>query len=216
MTKKALRKILIVGVLILVGALLTSCLPKKEEIQPESDGLTQVPVEEETNSTGLLRVGWKTYKSEKFGFEVKYPPDWNFSENDFQDFMTLSWEKKDGEQKFEEEPLPGMSEATYWISLSARDNPKGLSAKENYLQSFSGKARVEAEKKIELVSVAGREGIKYSEGAAPASGPSTIVVVTHKNKSYQFSYGALATKETHEKFRDVFEGIISSFKFVVK
>jgi len=210
MTKKALRKILIVGVLILVGSLLTSCLPKKEEIQSESK---QDPV-----STGapIETTRWKQYKNEKFGFEVKYPTDWNFSENDFQDFLTLSWEDKDFTQKFEEEPLPGMSEATYWISLSARDNPKGLSAKENYLQSFSGKARVEAEKKIELVSVAGREGIKYTEGAAPASGPSTIVAVTHKDKSYQFSYGALATKETHEKFRDVFEGIISSFKFVVK
>ncbi len=203
---------MIAGVLVLVGVLLTSCLPKRGEVQPktEEEALMQTPSEDEL-------VGWKRYKNKKLGFEVQYPKEgWGFSENDFDDFLSLSLENKDFTQKFEEEPLPGMSEARYWITLTVRDNPENLSAKEVYLKNFSGKGKAAAEAKLKTVTVAGREGIKYTEGAAPASGPSTIVVVTHGGRSYQFSYGALATKETHEKFMDVFEGIISSFKFVVK
>jgi len=60
--------------------------------------------------------------------------------------------------------------------------------------------------------VAGRSAIKYPEGTTPASGPSTMVLVAAKDKIYSFSYSALAKKETHEKFLDQFNLLLTTVK----
>ena len=55
------------------------------------------------------------------------------------------------------------------------------------------------------INVNGEAGVVYVEGAAPASGSSTGVLLTKYDRFYRFVYSALVTQITHEKYMDVFD-----------
>jgi hypothetical protein len=178
--------------LVLVMVSLGGCLPVKKE-----GGLEKKSAEEETQ----IPSGWQEYQDEERKLAFAYPPDWQFSVFTDQPKMFGISVKKD--------------DPYYSINITVQDNPQGLSAKEERLSQFmAGTSReTEAAKLLEIM-VDGQKAVRYAEGAAPASGPSTVVSVAYAGKIYRFTYSAMATQETHEKFLDVFDQLMQTVKFL--
>jgi len=70
------------------------------------------------------------------------------------------------------------------------------------------------EDNYKIVTLGGLEGRQWQEGAAPSSGPATITKVGKNGKFYSISYVAYAHEATHEKYIDIYNQILSTFKFV--
>lgn len=153
------------------------------------------------------------YKNQQHHLSFRYPSDWQLEEiADEPQFLSLILKKEDEGQ--EKVLVPGGEKAVpvYSISVRVNNNPQQLSAMDYYLNQFASGSRAQAEEKIEKLTLSGRPAIKYLEGAAPASGPSTMVLVAKGDKIYSFSYSALAQKETHEKFLDQFNLLLATVK----
>jgi len=156
---------------------------------------------------------WENYSNNKYQFSFAYPPDWELEiALDRPDFFKIVLKKEDPSQEkitlYREKTTP-----YYKIEIDVEDNPNNLSAKEKRLSAFSPSARKEEEEKIKEITVAGLRGIRFLEGAAPSSGPATMVLLSRNNKFYRFTYSALANKENQPKFINSFNLLLSSFKF---
>ena len=189
--------------LILTAFLLFSYLLIQEKVNSE----TEVAQEDE------VTVGWQTYENDKYKFGFKYPPDWNLEVSfDREDLFSLSIVKEDVDQEkvllYEDEAVP-----SYNMMVRVEPNPKGISAREQRLSYFGEGSKEQEEKTFKDINVGGIKGIRFFEGAAPASGLATMVLLTYDGNFYQFSYGALAHQETHEKFLKDFETLLSTVEF---
>ena len=181
---------------------LTACIPQKET--------TKLPsIEQELT----IPSDWETYENQEHRFSFQYPSDWSFNViRDDTEMLSLGLSKEDQEQEkvmIYEEMTP-----LYQISVMVSHNPQNLTAKEARLKQFGESSRAQEEQKLQTVSYGGVDGIKYPEGAAPASGSSTAVLLAKNNRLYNFTYSAIAHKETHEKFMGEFEQILSTVKFL--
>lgn len=171
---------------------------------------TQIPVAKEDPTKD-----WKTYTNSTYGFEFKYPSDWQLNAQNLQDnrfYANIS--KTDATQ--EKVLLPGdnKADATYSIIISVENNPNGYTAKEYYLSHSSGESRAQLEKGLKDTNIAGIPGISFTAGAAPSSGLSQEALITYSGKIYRFAYGAMAHPETHLKYLDVYNQILSTFRFL--
>lgn len=188
--------VLIVGALIFV-----SQTKKKSSSETEKMPEKKVPAD------------WQTYKNDKYKFNLQYPADWDFEITfDRENLFSISIVKKDTDQEkilvYEEEMIP-----SYNMMVRVEPNSDNISAKEKRLSYFGAKSREQEEKNLKDFTVGGIKGIRFFEGAAPASGLVTMVLVAHNDKFYQFSYGALAHKQTHEKFLKDFDLLLSTVEF---
>lgn len=186
--------------LVLMAVFLSGCLLEKKEPKVET-------IEEK------VPADWQTYKNDKYKFSFQYPADWEFEVTfDQEDLFGIDIVKKDTTQEklllYEEEMVP-----SYNMMVRVEPNPENISAKEKRLSYFGAQSREQEEKNLKPYTVGGVEGIRFFEGSAPASGPVTMVLLTHGGSFYQFSYGALAHQETHEKFLKDFELLLSTVEF---
>ena len=158
------------------------------------------------DGSGQIPKDWLAYDTATV--KLMYPPDWELRKLAGKSANSnFSLEKKDTTQPKIQVYTEEMA-ATYWISFSLEDNPEEMSAKDYYFGQFAGL------KEFDIVEVeyGGISGVKYPEGTAPASGPSTMVLLAKGTKFYRFTYAALATKETHEKFLSTFETMLSTLE----
>jgi len=159
------------------------------------------------------KVGWHLYENRLHNLSFQYPIGWQLEEiADEPQFLSVVLKKEDISQERVSVSDGEKIMPVYSINIRVNKNSKKLSVKNYYLSQFATSSRAQAEKKIEELTVAGRPAIKYLEGSAPASGPSTIVLVATEDKIYSFSYSALAKKETHEKFLDQFNLLLTTVK----
>jgi len=138
---------------------------------------------------------WKTYTNQEYGFEIKYPLDWQIVSGTSSAYVEFS--KDDKEQP--EFILPGDKKvpANYEIRVDI-DN---ISNVKDYSDA-------------KKVVIAGKNGLQWEEGAAPSSGPATLTEIGNNNKFYIISYSASANEDTHKKFIDIYDKMLSTFKFI--
>jgi len=143
---------------------------------------------------------WKTYQNDIYKFEVKYPSDWQLISGVTSSPYIVGFSKNDDDQpkvivpRIQDEWDP----ASYEIRIKIYDNS-------NVLQNpYSD---------MKDVKIAGTEGSQWEEASAPSSGSATITEVGYNNKFYNISYLANANKDTHKKFINVYEKILTTFKF---
>lgn len=87
----------------------------QQKIQPEVSQPAQVNIAKKVSIT----EEWQTYRNEKYGFEVKYPIDWEISAGDSKDIHC---------RVYIGNPLSGMH--PYALCIAILDNPNSLNAKE--------------------------------------------------------------------------------------
>jgi len=196
-------------VIFLSLVILTGCLPSKTTTDQSSTKKDSQP----TSEKETIPTNWETYENQSQQFSFQYSPSWQLNViSDQIKFFSASLKKEDFTQGkivvYQEEMTP-----SYQISIMVKDNAKGLSAKETYLNNFSASSREKAAETLKETIVAGLAAIEYVEGVGGGSGPGTAISVNTNNKIYTFTYMATATKETHEKFLAEFEQILSTVKF---
>lgn len=172
-----------------------------------------------TNATQAGEMAdWKTFTSQQYKFSFRYPDDWRLSNYTYNNSLVISrtnLEKLDSSQQIQMQgPGNQTQDARYEITVEVLNNSKNLSPRDYYLNTFDQTSRDKANALIKDTELAGLKGIRYSEGAAPASGPVTTILITKNNLFYRFNYGAMAQQSTHEKFLSVFDQILSTFKFL--
>lgn len=190
-----MRKLFVLSLLLFVSILLTGCVKKSEDKVSQD-----------------LYGAWETYSSSDLGITFKYPPEWGVNEINA---TTIGLSFEDTAQEKIEVYMEEMT-PSYGVNISVENNEDGVSAKEEILSTYIETSRDEAEKGMEEVTYAGLEGTTYDEFVAPSSGKGYGVLLTDGKKFYRFVYSALATKETHEKYLDVFEGVLSTLELGYK
>jgi len=156
--------------------------------------------------------GWLPCGSGLHDLQFKCPPGWELEEivNTKGNLsLKLSWEDSSQEtvEIYGEERVP-----VYEINVVVAPNPKELEARGLHLGNFAPSSRALEETQLEAMSVGGQSGIVYKEGTAPASGPSVGVLVTKGERAYRFVYSAMATQETHNKYKGVFDQLLQTVK----
>lgn len=156
-----------------------------------------------------LDNGWSRLETDQ-NFSFSYPNDWIFDKSNDQVVLfdkilyQVTLTKKDYTQKPPVIPRDTWS-PYYKIIIYVEDNPKNLSTRDFYLNSyiFDEDDRKIAEKDIEEIMIDGTIAIKYPN--------EDTVLITGKNKAYIFAYSA--TDGVYEKYIDTFNKIVQSFQF---
>lgn len=122
----------------------------------------QISISPEATSTQVIKdetADWKTYRNEKYGYEVKYPNNWEGIETSLTtDYASFTPEKKD------------MAQAGFWIRVY--ENSNKLSIKD-----WWDKVYVKGDAAYEL------------KGAFLSEGQSGFPVIVYKEKNgLEFSY----------------------------
>jgi len=162
----------------------------------------------------VIPDNWKTYTNSVNKLEFSYPGNWSFevARDDPQMLSVIVRLEDESQEKMN--VYGEMMTPFYDIGIMVNPNPEGLSARQWYLNQFGEGSKGTAAEKIETLTVGGVEAIKYAEPTAPASGPSTAILVGFNGRMYSFVYSAVAYKETHEKYLADFDLILDSVKFL--
>lgn len=158
-------------------------------------------------------ANWKVYSDSKNGFSIIYPPDWftfpeplsghGFSDvkdidpHDDYRYKIVVVNTYEGNDTFD---------ASYSESLGSvteQKTPDGL--------LFSKRT------KVENLKIDGQPAIKFTEeGISPPSDPFLATIIWVK-KDTVFKIQLLQpTKELHDKYKDTFDQMVRSFKFISK
>lgn len=206
---------LLVGVLVIAAIGGAYYLGRSTTSTPSPVSTSQIPQPTIPSSSTDETTRWKTYTNNKYGYSFKYPTDWTLEENEMQGFQSIALTKTDNTQEQEQVLLPGDQNADviYKIITRVETNPKGYTAKEYLLQNISPESLSDYEKNLEEINLNGFPAIKRKEACAPCSGMEVIITLIHRDKIYSLSYGAMAHEETHDKFLNTFNQILSTFRF---
>jgi hypothetical protein len=140
-------------------------------------------------------ANWQTYSNAEAGITFNYPDDWELSTTE-NNHLIISLKKLDLSQDKIDMPGDTQENATYTISLALPPNEEITVPAETH-----------------TVQVGTISGITFEEGAAPASGPQTVVVVGSGPESYIFRYDAMAHEATHGKYLPIFNQLLSTVQF---
>lgn len=194
---------------LLAGAVYAGILIEKNEILDRFGNLETPPTELEDldldretppevlnestiTPTQSTTTNWQTYKNSQYGFVFMYPNDWEFSPG-----INILLTKRDTTQKPVEISPDSLQIPDYYITVFAPSS-----------DSIPQKA------KLDTIIIGGEKAYKLQESGSPSSGFNTMFFVKHNGNLFEFSYGAMAYPETHQKFYDTYLQILSTFKFL--
>jgi len=140
---------------------------------------------------------WEVFRNHEFNYEIKHPHDWELKVN-FENFAHITLRKEDATQS--KILMPGLVDeyinANYTIRIDV----------DNYNHAPDGEHGT--------IIIDGIDARQWSEPAAPSSGDAVITELSKDSRFYSLTYTAMAYPETHNKYIDIYNQILSTFKFI--
>ena len=195
--------VLVVAVIALAGVVVWQGLvqPKPSSALPE----TNQPAVNQEQQNQDETAGWKTYRNEEYGFEIKYPPDWQFVE--YPAINSVGFGKN---------PVPEGSSGENDFGIIVYKDPISIpdiinqSMKKYLVDTSQSNGIIDGEKSF---IIEGRlTGL--SDGPAEKLEGNTIIGVfsTKKGTTYRFN-GSLGNPFDSNK-KMIFDKVLSTFKFL--
>jgi hypothetical protein len=184
--------------------------PEKPEAQPsETPPITEVTPQPETPTTTepIDTSNWKVYRNEKYRFEVRYPINWEFWENKYEQegrklafglsgtLFDVTFHEKEGYQS---------------SSITVYDNSKNYSLKD-WLEKES--VIIYPDVPVEPISISGAEGIKAIViGCCDTQFLSVFLL--RGDKIYELRCGYADSPSWRCTDEEFFQQLLSGFKFI--
>jgi len=152
-----------------------------------------VPKEEVKNET----TDWKTYRNREYGYEIKYPEDWNV-EKDLIGKLVNFYNPSTCE-------VGGKIPCS--VGIAIRDNT-GLLSPDKWADKYIGKDFIYSPK--EPIIVSDLEGIKFTQGGLLHIYQGPTVILVKDNLVYEFVTGEMSNLPI------IFNQMLSTFKLIEK
>jgi len=186
----------------------------KNDLQGQIN-ILQNQIQQLTKTTPTdVTADWKTYTDTKYGFEIKYPNDWT-KETDYilysyVGYGYVGFKKEDSTQE-KITGGDGLFTPFYLININVSDNSKGVSLKDFALQALQ-KGSV-LKKDLTYTQVAGQQAVSLEVAGGYLPGPDVVTIIACKGRFYTLNYSGVVHSETNYKFIDIYNQMLSTFKF---
>jgi len=159
---------------------------------------TTLPFAKDDDISELDTSDWKVYRNEEYGFEIKYPEDW--------DALTEEYEPRWHETVLGRIVISGSTEDPFYapISITIRSNKERLSIKEWYKKNYP-KEDISKLQKVKFNEI---EGMKRSKKY------NRVDSFYFFNEDKIYSISPLDSQKNIENQRRMTEKLLSTFKFI--
>ncbi len=170
-----------------------------------TDPVVETPIQVEPENL-IDTSDWKTYRNEEYGFEVKYPKEWNIKKSMIGgvspvfDFISP-----------ELATLLRQHKVDYFCDISIRYYPSILNESENTDGATNLKDMISQNHMITPIGPALLGGENATEVIRGGYGAYYTLLSLHKNHLYEVFF---CNRESKEKLNDIDKEILSNFKFM--
>lgn len=196
---KKISLLTLVSVLIAVSLVLTGCIKQAPIGKQETDQSTKIADE---------TADWQVYKNEEYGFQIKYPPDWEFNINkigaELQEVMKLFGAFSDKTHKI----IAEFGEIT---ALASIDVSKGT------MEEYGKAHNAPIEGTSEKVTINNYPAVKEKRGFGDEIG----YMIDHPEGKYRITltdhvdmFTDVMSDEEKEEVKNIINKIFSTFEFV--
>lgn len=187
----------------------------KKDILPEGPTLSQVISDQEIHN---MIANWKTFKNERDGYEIHYPPDW-VKEGPFDNLTgTISGSSSVTQLNFIENYDPilfpfGYSSNSLTVQIFSLDSNRTLESIAFEDEDLRGEK--ESISSFNYPSIDNKKAIQYYIDGQNAPEPYYLmdILIRKEDKIYEIEAFA-KDKQEYGEYRGIFEAMVSTFKFL--